>query len=91
MIFTLIIKGFFLLVDWIVSLFPYVSPHAIFTDNAWITFNDLIFDNLGLIDLIIPLSLLKALFIGMFGFMVGKLTIDAVMFIIRKIPLVSMV
>lgn len=90
MVFTLIIKGFFVIVDWIIGLLPTLPAIINFSDNIFTTFNDLIFNNLGLLDLFVPLSVVRVLIAGMVGYMVAKIIFDIVMFIIRKIPLASM-
>lgn len=87
MMFNTIINGFFNIVEWILSLLPDIP--AFIGSNTFIDFTDIVFTNLGLIDIIVPIGLLTTCIFGMVGIALTKLVIDIILWIIKKIPLAS--
>ena len=88
MIFDTVIDGFFVIVDFLINLIPQQSSYIDLSNIS--SFNDAIFDNLGLLDIIAPLQLIATLFGCIIALLIIKFTFSVVMFILKKIPFASM-
>ena len=89
MIFNIFINGFFVLVNKLLDVLPSVNSGIDWGNNPLATFNDVMFDNLGLIDIIAPMSLVFSMFKILIILMLGKWVFDMVMFVIKKIPIAN--
>lgn len=90
MLFTSIIIGFLNIVEWLVSLFPSVPSFIDFNSPIFNQFTDILFDNLGLLDVFAPINLISVCIAGMISLVIVKYAIDIIMWILKKIPLASM-
>ena len=90
MLFDFIIQGFFNIFDYFINLFPAVNSGISWDSTAFATFTDVIFDNIGLIDIFIPLNMFFTMFGAIITIFLVKWTFDLVMFILRKVPVASL-
>ena len=89
MILTVIIKSFLQLITNIINALPNIPEVIQISNSQWTTYWDAVFNNLGLIDLIIPISMAKLMLGGILGLLALKWGYSVIMFIIHKIPFVN--
>lgn len=89
MIWNGIINGFFDIITGIVNLLPTRQPIIDFTSEVFTSFNDILFDNLGLIDLFVPIGQVAIAMGAMALMMAIKLQYSIGLWLLRKIPFAS--
>lgn len=89
MIITIIIESFMTLIRTIINSLPTINIDFGVSNDIWNTYWSSIFDNLGLIDIIMPLNTAKMLLGLILALLIVKWTYGVIMFIVKKIPFAS--
>ena len=90
MLFDFIIQGFFNIIFYFIDLLPAINSGINWDSTVFSTFIDVIFDNIGLIDIFIPLNMFFTMFGAVITILLAKWTFDLVMFVLRKVPVASL-
>ena len=89
MLITLLFSLTLIICDGLLTFVPSVQIDAINTNTLLTTYTNILFDNLGLIDLLAPIALLKGVAIICLTMFLAKHTWSLIMFIVHKIPILN--